>query len=422
MKILVIEDDRVSRTVISAFLTELGHSVTSVETADEGWNLFQREAYRIIFTDWRMPGMSGLQFCRQVREYTHDRGYTYLIMLTSNSNQIAGLSAGADDFVVKPFDPDELRFRLNAGLRVLDLEDRLQNQFSLVSESREELNVIHQRLRSELNAASELQRSLLPGPVADGERLNHSWVYEPSADLGGDYFNVMKLAPERYAVLMTDVCGHGVKPALLAVTMHYIMDTRLRQCPLLWGDTDVSPKSRIVPPVEVLNRMNTQFPVDSKVSQYFTMLYGVIETDTGYFHYSTAGHPPPVHLPLNSESYQLPGCGVPVGLHDEPDFESESVTLLPGDRLLFLSDGAMESKRKDGTLVGVELIVKWAEEGRSLDARGLAQLISDNLRDIRITERPDDDVSILVLEYTGATARKATATLATPEPFVMKRR
>lgn len=422
MKILVIEDDRVSRTIICKFLKELGHSVTSVETADEGWRLVQDETYRIILTDWRMPGMSGLEFCRRVREYTQERDYIYLIMLTSNSNQIAGLSAGADDFVTKPFDSDELRFRLKGAERVLELEDRLHDQVRLVSESRDELNVTHQRLRTELNAASELQRSLLPKGLSEDEPLQYSWIYEPSADLGGDYFNVTKLAPDRYSILMADVCGHGVKPALLAVTMHYIMDTGMRHCPLLWGDTDVSPKSRVVPPIEVLHRMNRQFPVDSSVSQYFTMLYGVMETDTGCFHYSTAGHPPPIYIPAESGGYQLPGCGVPVGLHDQPDFEAESIKLSPGDRLLFLSDGVTESKDKSGSMVGAPRVVQWAEEGRSLNPTELARLVSHNVHDWHQSERPDDDVSILVVEYTGAEVRTSTMEATSNEPAVMKRR
>lgn len=421
MKILVIEDDRVARTIITSFLNELGHTVTAVETADEGWSLYEQEAFRIILTDWRMPGMSGLEFCRRVREFSDKRGYTYLIMLTSNANQIAGLSAGADDFITKPFDPDELRFRMNTGLRVLDLEDRLQHQADLASESREELNVIHQRLRSELNAASELQRSLLPTGLAEEKSIDYSWFYEPSADLGGDYFNVMKLAPDRFGVLMTDVCGHGVKPALLAVTMHYIMDTKLRQCPLLWGDTDVSPQARVVPPVEVLNRMNRQFPADNTVSQYFTMLYGVMEADTGCFRYSTAGHPPPIHVPLGAEGYQLPGCGVPVGLHDEPDFDTESVVLSPGDRLLFLSDGVMESKKHDGAMIGIEQVIQWAEEGRALNTSDLSEMISQNLSGIRKAEGPEDDVSILVVEYNGKAVENTKRTLESQEAAVMIR-
>lgn len=422
MKVLVIEDDRVSRTIISNFLKELGYVVVCVETADDGWSLLQRESFRLILTDWRMPGMTGLEFCRRVREHAPEQGYTYLIMLTSNSNQIAGLSAGADDFVTKPFDPDELRFRLNGAQRVLDLEDRLQEQVRLVSESRQELNETHERLRSELNAASELQRSLLPKGLSHEDPIQYSWVYEPSADLGGDYFNVIKLAPDRYSILMTDVCGHGVKPALLAVTMHYILDPRMRQCPLLWGDTDVSSKSRVVPPVEVLNRMNRQFPVDTSVSQYFTMLYGVLESDTGCFHYSVAGHPPPVYMPINGEGYQLPGCGVPVGLHDQPGFEPETMQLSPGDRLLFLSDGVTESKKPNGEMISASNVVQWAEEGRSLDSSDLAKLISQNVRDWHQLERPGDDLSILVVEYNGVAIETSHSSVMTSEPAVMKRR
>ena len=399
MKMLVIEDDRVSQTVIRKFLTQLGHEVTCAETADDGWNLFNTHSFRVVFTDWRMPGMSGLEFCRRVREATKDGDYTYLIMLTANQNNIAGLAAGADDFITKPFDPDELKFRLSSGLRVLDLEDRLKRQRKLVEDSRTELDHVHQRLRNELNAASELQRSLLPKCTDQGDPILSSWVYEPSADLGGDYFNLRKLAPDRYAVMMVDVCGHGVKPALLAVTMHYITDTRLRQCPLLWSDMDVSPAARVVPPVQVLNRFNQQFPCDSNVSQYFTMLYGVIETDTGKFHYSSAGHPPPYIVPDDGPARQLPGCGVPVGLHDDPGFEPEMIQLNAGDRLVLLSDGATEARDTEGRLIGADKILSWLENGRALPIAQLPQLLSDCINDWAGGTHPEDDISILAIEY-----------------------
>ncbi len=402
MKILFAEDDCVSQTIVASFLRGKGFEVTCAESGDDAWVEFQRDAFRIVITDWRMPGISGLELCRRIREAS-DGSYTYIIMLTANANNISGLAAGADDYIQKPFDPDELHFRIKAGLRVLELEDRLHHQIELLNGSQASLAETHARLQDELAAASNMQKSLLPKPFPATEPIQFNWSFEPSTDLGGDLFDVQRLADDRFAVMMMDVCGHGVKPALLAVSLHHVLDARNRTTPLLWSDDAIDERNRVVPPSEVLARMNRQFPMDLEQGQYFTMFYGVLEGDTGIFRYSTAGHPTPVLIPQNEGIRPLPGTGVPIGLHVKPDFDSESVALKPGDRLLLFSDGLVESKRKDGERIGTDRLCSWAEEIRGMDVSMMTAALTSHVRDWN-EGRPDDDVSILLIEYSGKEA------------------
>lgn len=408
MRILIAEDDRVSQTVISEFLKKSGFDVTCVESGDEAWEQFQKTPFRIVITDWRMPGLSGLKLCKMIRE-SSEAAYTYIIMLTANTNNSSGLAAGADDYVRKPFDPDELRFRIKAGIRVLELEDRLHQQIELLNDSQTKLAEAHQRLQSELCAASDMQRSLLPQPLPPTEAVRFEWSFEPSSDLGGDLFDVQKLADERYAVMMTDVCGHGVKPALLAVALHYVLDNRFRDTPTLAEQFPREERGSVIAPANVLARMNRQFPMDTETAQYFTMFYGVLATDTGEFQYSTAGHPTPILIPEDGEIRQLTGTGVPVGLHSEPDFETQSVMLGPGDRLFLFSDGLVESKRNNGDRVGLQRLMTWLKEVRHLDLNGITSAVSQHVKTWNADERSDDDVSILVVEYSGKAAVRRAA-------------
>lgn len=408
MRILIAEDDRVSQTVISEFLKKSGYDVTCVESGDEAWEQFQKTPFRIVITDWRMPGLSGLKLCKMIREYS-EADYTYIIMLTANTNNASGLAAGADDYVRKPFDPDELRFRIKAGIRVLELEDKLHQQIALLNDAQSKLADAHQRLQSELCAASDMQRSLLPKPLPPGEAIRFEWSFEPSSDLGGDLFNVQRLNDNRYALMMTDVCGHGVKPALLAVALHYVLDNRFQNTPTFGDRVSADDRSLMVPPADLLSRMNLQFPMDTEMGQYFTMFYGVLAADTGEFQYSTAGHPTPILIPEDGQIRQLKGTGVPVGLHSEPDFETESVVLKPGDRLFLFSDGLVESKRKNGERVGLQRLMNWLKEIRHLDLNGITNAVSQHVKNWNAGERPDDDVSILVVEYSGKAAVKRAA-------------
>ncbi|MBM3803242.1 MAG: response regulator [Acidimicrobiia bacterium] len=128
MRILIAEDDRVSRLVLSELLTKQGHEVDAVENGQLAWDLYSTQHIPVLISDWMMPVMDGLELCRRIR--AQKRGsYTYIILLTALSgkaNYLEGMEAGADDFVVKPFDTDELYARLRAAERILTLQQEVR--------------------------------------------------------------------------------------------------------------------------------------------------------------------------------------------------------------------------------------------------------------------------------------------------------
>ncbi|HEV7281821.1 MAG TPA: HD domain-containing phosphohydrolase [Pirellulaceae bacterium] len=141
MKVLVAEDDFVAREILCNALRSWGYDVTAAENGEEALRLFDADRYRLVITDWEMPRASGLQFCREIRRRS-ECGYVYVIVLTSRGRSeeiVEGMSAGADDFIVKPFDAEELRVRLRAGQRILSLETREAAIFALakLAESRD---------------------------------------------------------------------------------------------------------------------------------------------------------------------------------------------------------------------------------------------------------------------------------------------
>ncbi|TFH64194.1 MAG: response regulator [Gemmatimonadales bacterium] len=128
MRILVAEDEGVSRVVLSTKLKEMGHEVIEARDGSEAWSRYQEELPRIIITDWMMPGMDGGDLCQRVRAQV-DRPYTYIVVLTSLSGKgryLEAMDAGADDFLTKPVDMDELTARLRVAERVLALQTEVQ--------------------------------------------------------------------------------------------------------------------------------------------------------------------------------------------------------------------------------------------------------------------------------------------------------
>ena len=128
MKILIAEDDRLSRALLQKTLQTAGYEVVAVEDGEQAiGELNKREPPRLALLDWIMPGKDGVAVCQELRCRT-EQPYTYVILLSSKESKaeiVQGLESGADDYLTKPFDVEELKARLRAGERILELEDRL---------------------------------------------------------------------------------------------------------------------------------------------------------------------------------------------------------------------------------------------------------------------------------------------------------
>jgi two-component system, cell cycle response regulator len=128
VRILIAEDDPVSRRLLEVTLHKWGYEVIACPDGTTAWQILQRpDTPSLAILDWMMPGMDGLQVCREVRQQAAEP-YIYVLLLTAKSQKtdiIAGLEAGADDYLTKPFDANELRMRLRAGRRILDLQAEL---------------------------------------------------------------------------------------------------------------------------------------------------------------------------------------------------------------------------------------------------------------------------------------------------------
>lgn len=129
MRILIVEDDDVSLRVLARTLEKLGYDTVAAADGAEGWDRFNEHQPAVVITDWMMPRVDGLELCRRIRGNAANDGYTYLIVLTAlggKKNYLEAMNSGADDFLTKPFDPDELVTRLRVAERILGMEASLR--------------------------------------------------------------------------------------------------------------------------------------------------------------------------------------------------------------------------------------------------------------------------------------------------------
>ena len=126
MKILIAEDDKDSRELLSWLLQKLGYQVVATENGKEAWEAYRRGRFRLVISDLLMPDIDGLELVRRIRAQKQAK-YTYVILITAligKKDYLEGMEAGADDFVTKPFDPDELKARLRVAERIISFQEQ----------------------------------------------------------------------------------------------------------------------------------------------------------------------------------------------------------------------------------------------------------------------------------------------------------
>src|ERR1700722_9644691 len=167
MKILLVDDDSVARGILSALLQQQGHEVVETTDGQLTWELVKGGDISFIVSDWLMPQLAGVDLCRKIRGAGLDR-YIYVILCTSKgarSDLIEGMDAGADDFLVKPISPEELRVKVRAGERLLSLQQGLADRNSELAKINSQLQKAHRLVEDDLKAAAWMQQRLLPQPA-----------------------------------------------------------------------------------------------------------------------------------------------------------------------------------------------------------------------------------------------------------------
>lgn len=152
MEVLIAEDDYISRNLLKKMLIEMGHEVIETENGEAAWEQLKKKPRQIVITDWMMPQMDGLQLCNKIRSASFD-SYIYIIMLTAKDRKkdlVEVFESGADDYIPKPFDPEELRARVMTGIRVINLENNYNNMANTLIESRNKLRIVIDSMKEEI--------------------------------------------------------------------------------------------------------------------------------------------------------------------------------------------------------------------------------------------------------------------------------
>ena len=382
-------------------LQHQGHEVVEALDGECAWRIVQESDISFVVSDWVMPGVAGVDLCRRIRAAGLNR-YVYVILCTSRgekSDLIEGMDAGADDFMVKPVSADELRVKVRAGERVLSLQQGLADKNQELARINTQLQSSHKRIEDDLKAAAWMQKTLLPPPSLESNGFRCYWRFEPSGYVAGDIFNFFPVDERAVGFYLLDVSGHGVPAAMLSVTLSMVLTDEVTRGGPLKRLSPESQQPEILAPDAVIRDLNQRF--QSRDDRYFTMLYGVIDTNSSTLRLAQAGHPGPVLMGKDGRIAILGNGGMPIGLWRNIDFDYFEMPVTAGDRLLLYSDGVTECLNEEGEAFGENRLLNYLASTRSERTDGLLGGLLQKLGEWRKGAESGDDISLLAIEMSG---------------------
>ena len=383
--ILAVDDDIDILELVQMSLTTEGFNVV---TANNGMSALEKAKAHlpdIILLDLMMPVMDGFEVIGKLRAEPETRAIP-VIMLTARAQtheRVQGLNAGADDYITKPFDLDELTARIEAVLGRTRPTKYINPLISIMGDWFTEEGV--EQLAAHLETAAVIQQNLIPQKAPNLSRFDIAGSLRSSMTVSGDFYDFIMLDDNHLGIAIADVRGKGIPAALLMVMIRTILRLICRE--------ETSPAA-------VLKRINDLLAVDTDPELFATMVYGILDSASMTFTYSSAGHCYPLHLKNGgTEINQLETGGMILGTFDYAAFESETIHLAPADALLLYTDGITEAERKsDETFYGEERLAAIFQSNSDQSPETFCQTIETALFDFSGTDHRDDDVTIVVIK------------------------
>ena len=401
--VLVVDDSRLQRKILQASLSRWGYRVLEAPSGDEALQICAQVQPDMVISDWMMPVMDGLEFCKAFRAMKRD-SYGYFILLTSKSekDEVAkGLDNGADDFLTKPVNPAELRARLTAGERILGMERELTEKNRLIKDTLEKLQLLYDSIDSDLIEAKKLQQSLIRERHRDFGAAEVSLMLQSSGHVGGDLVGFFPVTPTRIGLFAIDVSGHGISSALMTARLAGYLSPSSPEQNIAIEELPGG-SYRPLPPGQVVEHLNQLVLDEMETEHYFTLLLADVDLASGRVRMAQAGHPHPLVQRRDGTITQSGPGGLPVGLVPGASYDEFETVLAPGDRLMIFSDGIVECPSPSGDLLAEEGLETLVRDMREISGPALLETLLWKLSHFADDGDFPDDISAILLEYHGA--------------------
>ncbi len=339
--------------------------------------LNEDETIDMVLSDINMPQMDGLTLLDQIPNVSPDIRAVIISAYGDMQNIRTAMNRGAFDFVTKPVDFEDLQVTIDRTLRHLDeWREAVQSRDKLVA------------LENELDIASKIQQSILPGQFPTVQDFQIYANMEPAREVGGDFYDVIRLDRGQMGLAIADVSGKGVPAAL------FMMSSRT----LLKG-TAIGGGS----PAEVVAQVNDLLYEQNEAAMFVTVLYAVYDPERSELTYACAGHDPPlvVHPDGSSTSLPLTG-GLALGVVSQFDFGENTVSVAPGDTVVLYTDGVTEAMNGKDEQFGLDRLRETYSSHPPANVKDAISTIFDAVSDFAGDTPQSDDVTCVALHRGGS--------------------
>jgi sigma-B regulation protein RsbU (phosphoserine phosphatase) len=401
-RVLVVDDSKLQLKIVSAHLKKWGLDPVQCLSAQEALKYCKSQEFDMVISDWMMPEMNGLEFCKAFKALERET-FGYFILLTSKSakEEIAeGLAHGADDFLSKPVNSEELFARMQAGQRILEMEQALQQKNKRITETLSKLQALHEVIQKDLVEAERLQLSLIPENHVKFDSGDVSILFKSCGHVGGDLVGFFRFAKDRLGMYSIDVSGHGISSALVTARLAGYL-SRNNKAQNIAFERDHNGEFTHRAPAQIAEALNNQLLADMETEHYFTLAFADINLTTGYTEFVQAGHPYPVIVRKDGTTELVGTGGPPIGLVAGVPYQTETLQLNHGDRLLLYSDGITECQNAKDELYDEDRLQSALSD--HMGNSGL-EYLNDLMWDV--SQFADgtpfyDDISAILFEFSG---------------------
>ena len=271
----------------------------------------------------------------------------------------------------------------DATFRDLTEKNRqLQKAYDELKAAQEQL-IEKERLERELEVAANIQISILPDVLPAPPNFDFGACIDPARQVGGDFYDVFRTGENKIAVVIGDVADKGVPSAIFMARAHALIAAE--------ADT-------IEDPGDVMRKVNGHITHLEKATQFVTVLYGVLNIDSGEFHYARAGHEPPLLLTPDGNVERLPHkSGMALGLWDDITLDEATIILSPGSTLLLYTDGMTDCRDPNGVPFGLERIQRNLGRCSETSAQEICDHLLRTLKAYQQGSKQDDDVTLVAV-------------------------
>jgi sigma-B regulation protein RsbU (phosphoserine phosphatase) len=349
-------------------------------------NLDDAVTHDLVIVDGTSRDDESLQVCRRLRIRLSDRLLPILFVSSNHTPaaRLSGLESGADTTFLRPFIPEEFVGQVQALLRIKEIHDRQTRKAKEFHSVNKCLEQTYQQISQELELARRIQQSMLPRQLPQMPPLRFAVHYRPCGRVGGDFYDIFRLDEHHVGFYVADVMGHGVPASLLTIFLKKAVRTK-----------EITGRDyRLFAPDEVLQHLNREM-LDQALAEspFITMIYGLFDRRDNRLSFARAGHPHPLYLPRSAPTEVWSVHGTLLGVFDT-HFTVQSHRLLPGDKVLFYTDG-LDVLGDENNSSTTQRLLELAEKCRQLPVADFVARLSG---DLFTHPGQPDDMTLLGLE------------------------